>query len=123
LEEGQALSQILKRIFLAGAVALTVVLLWASISPRASEVAAVGPHWLPHLASFGALAFAWAMGVPRAPTLIVALAVIAFGFAHEAIEIVGHAHGYELRDAIVDGIGGVAGALLARVVRAWFALD
>ena len=113
----------MKRISLAGAIALTLVLLWASISPRASEVAAVGPHWLPHLVSFGALAFAWALGVPRVPTSIVALAVIAFGFGHEAIEVFGHAHGYELRDAIVDGIGAACGALLACVLKAWSSLD
>jgi len=113
------LSPIFKRIFLTGAVALTLILLWASISPKASEVAAVGPHWLPHLVSFAALAFAWTLAVPRVPTLVVALAVIAFGFAHEAIEILGHAHRYELHDAIVDGIGAVGGALVAHLVKAY----
>ena len=73
--------------------------------------------------SFGALAFAWVLGVPRVPTLVVALAVIAFGFAHEGIEILGHAHHYELHDAIVDGIGAVGGATLAHMVKAWSALD
>jgi len=114
----RSLSPISKRSFLAGAVALTAILLWASVSREASELAAVGPHWLPHLVSFAALAFAWALGVPRAPTLLVALAVIAFGFAHEAIEILGHAHGYELADAIVDGIGAACGALLAHIAKA-----
>lgn len=114
----------MKRIFLAGAIALTLILLLASLSLRASEAAAaLGPHWLSHLVSFGALAFAWALGMPRVPTLIVALAVIAFGFAHEAIEIVGHAHGYELHDAIVDGVGAAGGALLACLAKAWAALD
>lgn len=114
----RGLSPISKRIFLTSAVALTVVLLWASVSREASELAAVGPHWLPHAASFALLAFAWALGVPRAPTLLVALAVIAFGFAHEAIEIVGHAHGYEWADAIVDGLGAACGALAAQLIKA-----
>jgi hypothetical protein len=78
----------------------------------------VGPHWLLHAASFALLAFAWALGVPGAPTLIVALAVVAFGFAHEAIEIVGHAHGYEWADAIVDGIGAACGAVIAHLAKA-----
>ena len=107
----------MKRISLVSAIALTIVLIWASLSPKASEAFAVGPHWLPHLASFAALAFAWTLAVPRTPTLLVALAVVAFGFAHEAIEIVGHAHGYELADAIVDGIGAVCGALIAHATK------
>ena len=107
------MSAIMKRLFLAGAVLLTILLVWAGISPRASEIAANGPHWLWHLVSFAALAIAWTLGVRRVPPLIVALGVIAFGFAQEAIEIFGHAHAYELHDAIVDGVGAVCGVLLA----------
>ena len=58
------------------------------------------------------LAFAWRCGLPRVPAFIVSLAVIAFGFAHEAIEVVGHAPAYELGDAVVDAIGAIAGVLL-----------
>jgi hypothetical protein len=61
------------------------------------------------------LAFAWRWGLPGVSALIVALALIAFGFVHEAIEIIGHAHAYELGDAVVDAIGSIVGVLLARL--------
>ena len=40
---------------------------------------------------------------------------MAFGFAQEAIEILGHAHGFELADALVDALGTGFGILLAAV--------
>ena len=101
----------LQRVFLAGAIALTIVLLWAGIVPAAGQALRGGSHWLAHFVSFAILAFAWRCGLPRIPAFIVMLAVIAFGFAHEAIEVVGHAHAYELGDAVVDAIGAIAGIL------------
>jgi hypothetical protein len=46
--------------------------------------------------------------------------IVAFGFIHEAFEIRGHAHGFELYDAIIDGAGAIAGTLSARFTRAAF---
>src|SRR5574340_1247162 len=102
----------LQRVFLACAIALTVVLLWAGIVSAAGQALGGGSHWLAHFVSFAILAFAWRCGLPRVSAFIVVLAVIAFGFAHEAIEVVGHAHAYELGDAVVDAIGAIAGVLL-----------
>ena len=74
-------------------------------------------HGLLHFGTFAVLTLLWVRGLPRVSPLVIALAVVAFGFAHEAIEIVGHAHAYELRDALIDGAGAACGALLASVVR------
>jgi VanZ family protein len=92
---------------------LTVVLLWAGVVPSAGQSFKGGSHWLAHFASFAMLAFALRCGLPRASTLAVALAVIAFGAVHEAIEIIGHVHAYELGDVIVDAIGAGIGAVAA----------
>ena len=59
------------------------------------------------------LAFLWRCGLARVSVLAIGLGVIVFGFAHEAIEIIGHSHDYELADAAVDAIGAIAGVLLA----------
>jgi hypothetical protein len=42
--------------------------------------------------------------------------VVVFGFLHEWYEVLGHVHGFELADAIVDGIGATVGALAARAL-------
>jgi len=34
---------------------------------------------------------------------------------HEAYEIVGHVHGFELVDAIIDGMGAIVGTTFASV--------
>jgi hypothetical protein len=99
---------------------LTIVLLWAGIVPLAGQAIGGGLHWPAHFVSFAIFAFAWRCGLPRVSAFIVALAVIAFGFAHEAIEIVGHAHGYELGDAVVDALGAIVGVLLAHLATSFF---
>ena len=77
------------------------------------QVVEPGWHWHSHFVSFAILAFAWRCGLPGVSAWVIALATIAFGFAHEAIEIVGHAHDYEWADAVVDGIGAIVGVLFA----------
>jgi len=106
----------LRRAFLGAALALSAALVWASFIPAAGHAFGGGWHWLAHFGAFLALALAWRGALPRAPAWGVALGVIAFGFAQEAIEVVGHAHGYELGDALVDALGAVVGIALARLV-------
>lgn len=95
-----------------GAVALTAVLLWASTVSGLNELFGFW-HWAAHFGAYAALAFLWRRGMPRAPAQLVAAALVAFGFAQEAIEILGHAHGFELADALVDAVGTGFGILLA----------
>ena len=73
-------------------------------------------HWIAHFGAFAALAYLWRRAVPRAPALAVAAAVIAFGFAQEALEIAGHAHAFELADALLDAAGAAAGVAGAHVL-------
>jgi len=73
-------------------------------------------HWIAHFGAFAALAYLWRRAVPRAPALGVAAAVIAFGFAQEALEIAGHAHAFELADALLDAAGAAAGVAAAHVL-------
>ena len=98
-----------------GALALTVFLLAASLVPIAGEVAPGAWHWIAHFGAYAVLAFLWRRALPRAPVLGLAAAVVAFGFAQEAIEIAGHAHGFELADALIDAAGAALGAAVANV--------
>ncbi|HXM84113.1 MAG TPA: hypothetical protein VN929_19645 [Burkholderiales bacterium] len=107
--------QNLRRVSLACAIALTIALLGASVVPSAGRIVTIEAHWFAHFVSFAILAFAWTFGLPSVSPFIVAPVVIAFGIVHEAIEIVGHAHTYELGDAFVDGVGAIIGVLLARL--------
>ncbi len=99
------------------AVALTVFLLAASVVPSAGQAAYGNWHWIAHFGAYAVLAILWRRALPRAPALGVAAAAIAFGFAQEAIEIIGHAHGFELADALVDAAGAALGAAGANVVK------
>jgi hypothetical protein len=73
-------------------------------------------HWIAHLGAYAVLAILWRRALPHAPALWIAAAVIAFGFAQEAIEIAGHAHGFELADALVDAAGTVVGVAAAHAI-------
>jgi hypothetical protein len=97
---------------------MTAVLLAAAVTPGAGEGVIGAHHRLSHLVSFAAVAFAWTLALPRIRSVVVAAGVIAFGFAQEAIEIFGHAHPFELRDALWDGLGAAAGVAAARVLLA-----
>ena len=72
-------------------------------------------HRSAHLISYAALAFAWRGTLTRTPTWILVIAVIAFGFLQEGVEVVTHAHPYELSDAMLDAVGALVGAVGARV--------
>ena len=98
-----------------GALALSLALLAASLVPDAGQAIYGDWHWFAHFGAYAALAFLWRSALPRAPAFAVAAAVIAFGFAQEAIEIVGHAHAFELADALIDAAGAVLGASLAKL--------
>ena len=102
--------------FFLAAIALTVFLLAASVVPAAGQAAYGVWHWIAHFGAYALLAFLWRRALPRAPALALAAAVIAFGFAQEAIEIAGHAHGFELADALVDAAGAVVGIAAAHVL-------
>ena len=97
---------------------MTLGLLWVSLQPLAGWVSAyVHLHFAAHFVAYAVLAFAWRRGLPGVPARLVLLAVVAFGFAQEAIEIAGHAHPFELADALVDAAGAVAGAVIARITQ------
>ena len=38
--------------------------------------------------------------------------ICSFGFLQEFIEVFGHAHTFELNDAVIDSIGAIVGAVL-----------
>jgi VanZ family protein len=106
------------RVFLSAAIAMTLVQLWVAHEPLVGQ--AVGrPHMhaVAHFASYLVLSFAWVFGLPAVPSTAIALAVSAFGFGQEALEIVGHGHGLEMRDVAIDAAGAIAGATLGGFLR------
>lgn len=77
---------------------MTLGLLWASVIPKAGRAFGYGGlHDFARFAGYAILAFAWRRGAPRGPAWVMLVAVIAFGFVQEAIEVPGHGHPYEPR--------------------------
>jgi peptidoglycan/LPS O-acetylase OafA/YrhL len=112
----QRMTDFLRRVSLFCAIALTIALLVASVTPSAGQ-AFGGFHRRAHLISFAVLAFAWRWALPRVPASMVALGVIGFAFLHEAIEIFGHAHPYEMEDVAIDASGALTGLILAQLAK------
>lgn len=104
----------LRRASLVCAIALTIILLWASVVPITGEFAAKH-HRSAHLISYAILAVAWRGALEHMPTWVVALVVIGFGFLQEGIEVFGHAHRFELDDALIDALGAIMGVVFADI--------
>ena len=109
--------EVLRRVSLVCAIALTIALLLASVMPSAGQAFGGELHRKAHLASFAVLALTWRWSLPRVPVSIVALGVIGFAFLHEAIEIFGHRHPYEMEDVAIDASGALIGLILAQVAK------
>jgi hypothetical protein len=104
--------------FLLLGTAMVLWLIWLGSRPvQTAALHGIFRHYASHVAAFGALAVTWSYGLPRVRALPLAIAIIAFGFAHEALEIVGHAHGFEFYDAFVDGAGATAGIIFAHAAK------
>ena len=111
------MTDFLRRVSLFCAIALTIALLVASVTPSAGQAFGGDLHRRAHLISFAVLAFAWRWALPQVPVSMVALGVIGFGFVHEAIEIFGHGRPYEMGDVAIDASGAVTGLILAQVAK------
>jgi hypothetical protein len=98
---------------------MTAALVVVSVVPSVGPMLSNHSHWVAHLAAFAALGAAWTRGLPQISSLIVTPAIVAFASVHEAIEIVGHLHGYEMGDVAADAIGAMAGVWLARSMKAF----
>ena len=107
-----------ERVFLGIGVAMVIELMWVALRPVQS-IALEGPyrHYTAHFLVFAALAIAWTCGLPRVRSVVLAFAIVVFAFVHEAVEIYGHAHGFELYDAIVDSIAAVVGVACTRLMQ------
>ena len=111
------LTDFLRRVSLFCAIALTIALLVAGVMPSAGQAFGGELHRKAHLGSFAVLALAWRWSLPRVPVSMVALGVIGFAFLHEAIEIFGHRHPYEIEDVAIDASGALIGLILAQVAK------
>jgi len=106
-----------ERALLLVAVAMTAALVAAAAYSPGGIVLSYWPHAAVHVGAFGAFAIAWTLALPKLPAPLLMLAGAAIGFAHEAIEILGHAHPFEIDDAWLDAAGAIAGVILARLPR------
>src|SRR5437667_9914026 len=109
--------EVLGRVSLFCAIALTIALLVAGVMPSAGQAFGGELHRRAHLVSFAVLALAWRWSLPRVPVSMVALGVIGFAFLHEAIEIFGHRHPYELEDVAIDASEAFLCLILAQVAK------
>ena len=105
----------LRRASLVCAIALTILLLWAAVAPSVGDAFAANHHRSAHLISYAIFALTWRVAVAQVPTWIVTLFVIGFAFFHEGIEVFGHAHPYEIDDALIDALGAIIGAVFAHL--------
>lgn len=69
-------------------------------------------HWAVHFLSFALIAFNFGLGWQNMRAMHVAIIVTIIGVIHELTEIITHRHGFELRDAIVDGFGALIGVII-----------
>lgn len=103
--------------FLVCAIALTMGLVWVAGYAPSGGIFANKLHAPAHFGAFAILAFAWTRGLPKVPAPAMMLATVAFGIGHEAVEIVGHGHAFEIADAGYDAAGAITGVILARIPR------
>ncbi|HSU63803.1 MAG TPA: hypothetical protein VLJ12_08045 [Burkholderiales bacterium] len=111
------MTDLLRRVSLFCAIALTIALLLAGIMPSAGQAFGGDLHRKAHLISFAVLALAWRWSLPQVPISLLALGVIGFAFLQETIEIFGHHHRFEMEDVAIDAAGAVIGLILAQVAR------
>lgn len=94
-------------------VAMVAALVWAACRPFNPLEIGLLDHWYTHypahFLTFAALAIVWTLALHRTPPIAVALAIVAFSFMHEGLEIIGHAHRFELHDALVNALGTLVG--------------
>jgi VanZ family protein len=107
------------RAFFVAAVAMTALQLWVANVPAVGQMVGRSAHlhWAAHFGSYVALALAWACALPELPMTLVLVAVAAFAAGQEAIAVVGHGHGFERLDVLVDCAGAMTGAWLGRGFR------
>ena len=107
-----------ERVFLSLGIAMAMVLMWLALRPvHETQFAEWYRHYPAHFGAFAALAIVWTFALPRASALAIIGAIAVFGFFHEACEIVGHAHSFEVADVLIDGVGAAMGGALGLWVR------
>ena len=90
---------------------MAVGLFWTAGQPGIAETFRGAWHYGAHFGTFALFGAMWRLGLPRIAPPAIAAGVVTFGFFHEAYEIAGHAHAFELADAVVDGLGAGFGIL------------
>jgi len=103
-----------ERAFLASAIVMTIGLTLVAATPSSADIVGSALHRPAHIAAYAMVAFAWTRGLPMVSAPLMMLAGVALGFAHEALEIVGHRHPFELADAFYDAAGAITGVIVAR---------
>jgi hypothetical protein len=103
--------------------AMAMALIWIAVTPfdpvQLGTVSSWYSHYPAHFVAFAVFAAVWSLGFRRPSPVKLAIAIGTFAFAHEALEIVGHAHPFELHDAVVNVFGTVAGiACVSALTRA-----
>ena len=74
-------------------------------------------HWIAHIAAYALIAYAFGLGWPQWPALLIVASVAAIGAIHEVTEIITHSHALEAEDAIVNTIGVVIGVAIQRITQ------
>lgn len=110
-KEKEGMKRTAETLFIAIGIAMAIAFLFAASLPAAGKIVTKSWHYAAHFAAFAAFAVVWILGLPRVPVVAVTAGVVVFGCLHEWYEVLGHAHGFEFRDAMADAIGAACGAL------------
>lgn len=90
-------------------VAMAIGLFVVAAEPGAGRLFHGRWHHVAHFATFALFGAVWTLALARLPARHIAAGIVAFGFLHEGLEILGHMHAFELRDAMINGAGAIVG--------------
>jgi len=99
-----------ERLFMAVGLAMAIGLFFIGSEPGAGRLFHGRWHHVAHFVTFALFGVIWTLALPKVPARHIAAGAVAFGFLHEGFEILGHMHAFELRDALVNGVGAIVGA-------------
>ncbi len=103
-----------EKLFTSLATAMAIGLFWTAGRQGMGEPFRGAWHYTVHFGTFALFAAMWRLALPRVAPAAIAAGVVTFAFVHEAYEILGHAHRFELADAVVDGLGATFGLVCLR---------
>lgn len=104
-------------LYRAATVLLILGLFTVGSIPTAGQAFPGTMHWVAHVSTYALIAFVWGIGWRGMQAISIAAIVTAIGVCHELTEIITHNHDFEYMDAVVNGLGALAGVAILTGLR------